>query len=155
MKCNDQQQKVLRSGSHWLSLSAGRVVLRVAEFELFTFRPGPSFTRGEKVWTVQGCLIEFAQAVSWDGNVYELLLLQQCYNKLRLCLDGCHVPVVGSFFVTLWTRFGKFCGQKSAVCKFIELLSFFILLLHVTSQRNTDTDQLTSSVISEFMIGNR
>lgn len=87
-------------------------MLSVAQFELFTFRPGPSLTRGEKVWTGQDCLIEFVQAVSWDGNGNELWLLQQCYNNLRRCLDGCHLPVVDLFiFLTLWSRFGNICGR--------------------------------------------
>jgi len=81
-------------------------VLSVAEFELFTFRPGPSLTRGEKVWTGQDCLIEFVQAVSWDGNGNELWLLQQCYNNQRLCLDGCHLPVVAFFL---------FCGRALGI----------------------------------------
>jgi len=69
-------------------------VLSVAEFEMFTFRPGSSLTRGEKVWTGQDCLIEFVQAVSLDGKGNELWLLQQCYNNQRHCLDGSHLPVV-------------------------------------------------------------
>jgi hypothetical protein len=106
MKCNDQQQKVFQSGSRWRSFCTRRVVLSVAEFELFTFRPGPSLTRGEKVWTGQDCLIEFVQAVRWDGNSNELWLLQQCYNNQRRCLNGCHLPVVAfdSFFFLLCGR---------------------------------------------------
>lgn len=95
-------------------------MLSVAEFELFTFRPGPSLTRGEKVRTGQDCLIEFVQAVSWEGNGNELWLLQQCYNNQRRCLDGCHLPGVAffSFFFYLWALFGSFCFQILAVCKF-------------------------------------
>jgi hypothetical protein len=86
-------------------------VLSVAEFELFTFRPGPSLTRGEKVWTGQDCLIEFVQAVSWDGNVNELWLLQQCYNNLRRYLDDCHLPVEGFFFYLVGALWEFLCSK--------------------------------------------
>lgn len=105
MKCNYQQQKVFQSGSRWRSFSTGRVVLSVAELELFTFRPGPSLTRSEKVWTGQDCLIEFVQAVSRDDNGNELWLLQQCYNNLRRYLDSCHLPVMAFFSVFFFVLF--------------------------------------------------
>jgi hypothetical protein len=130
MKCNNQQQKVFQSGSRWRSFSTGRVVLSVAELEMFTFRPGPSLTRGEKVWTGQDCLIEFVQAVSWDGNVNELWLLQQCYNHLLRYLDGYHLQVVSFpffffFFYFVGVLWEFLCSEVG--CIYVYWITQFLL----------------------------
>jgi hypothetical protein len=156
---DEVQRPATESVSKWITLT--KFLYRTCGVKRCWVRAvyiqGRSFSHQRReVWTGQDCLIEFVQAVSWDGNGSELWLLQQCYNNQRRCLDGCHLPDVAFFFFfTLWARFGNFCSQILAVCKYIELLSFFILLLHITFPSNTDTGKLTKPMISESKIGNR
>lgn len=106
-------------------------MLSVAEFELFTFRPGPSLTRGEKVRTGQDCLIEFVQAVSWDGKGNELWLLQQCYNYQRHCLDGSHLPVVvNKLKITVVAFFFLFFNCGLALGIFVVRYWLFVIFLN-------------------------